>query len=73
MRDPVATIRAAYERMDREFTDDYAELIREYLAKKPRSKAGAHRYTPEEWGFELGAMREEARPYTDHFKVELED
>lgn len=70
--DPVAAIGAAYEQMDRRFTDDHARAILEYLANKPKGKFGTHRYTPEEWGFSAAALHENLAPYIDHFAVELE-
>ena len=73
MRDPVATLRAAYARMGRAFGAEHAERVKSYLASKPKGKFGAHRYTPEEWGFEAGALRARLAPYVDRFGVELEE
>jgi hypothetical protein len=73
LRDPVATVRAAYEGMGREFGDAHAERITRYLAEKPRGKFGAHQYTPEDWGFDAKQLREQQAPYIEHFGVELED
>ena len=46
--------------------------ILDYLIKKPKGKFGKHRYSPEEWGFDPGMLREKMRPYTDHYGVALE-
>ena len=72
LRDPVATLRAAYARMGRPFGAEHAERIRDYLAAKPRGKFGAHRYSPEEWGFDAAALRARLAPYIERFGVELE-
>jgi hypothetical protein len=72
LRDPVSTLRAAYDRMGRRFTDEHAGAIRRYLAEKPRGKFGVHPYTPEEWGFTAPGLRESLRPYIEHFGVTLE-
>ena len=72
LRDPVATLRAAYERMGRRFSDAHAEAIRRYLAEKPKGKFGVHQYTPEEWGFTAEGLRESLAPYIAHFGVALE-
>jgi hypothetical protein len=73
LRDPVATLRAAYARMGRPFGAEHAERIRAYLAAKPQGKFGTHRYSPEEWGFEAGALRAHLAPYIERFGVELEE
>jgi Sulfotransferase family len=72
LRDPVATLRAAYERMDRRFSDEHVEAIRRYLAEKPKGKFGVHRYSPEEWGFSAAQLRRDLAPYIEHFGVALE-
>lgn len=72
MRDPVATLRAAYEKMERPFTDAHAERVRRYLAGKPKGKFGTHHYTPEEWGFTAAGLREKLAPYVERFSVAFE-
>jgi hypothetical protein len=72
MRDPVAALRAAYERMGRPFRAEHAEAIRRYLAEKPKGKFGVHQYTPEEWGFTAEGLRRSLAPYVSHFGVALE-
>jgi len=72
LRDPVATLRRAYERMGRRFTGEHAEAIRRYLAEKPKGKFGVHPYTPEEWGFTAEGLRQSLAPYVSHFGVALE-
>lgn len=72
MRDPVATLRAAYEAMERAFTAEHAARIERYLAEKPRAKFGTHRYTAEEWGYDANDVRERLAPYIDYFGIALE-
>jgi hypothetical protein len=72
LRDPVATLRVAYERMGRRFSPEHAEAIRRYLAEKPKGKFGVHQYTPEEWGFTVEGLRRSLAPYVSHFGVALE-
>lgn len=72
LKDPVGTLRAAYAGMQRELTDEHAERIRAYLAEKPKGKFGAHRYAPQEWGFQAGELRERMGPYIEYFGVALE-
>jgi hypothetical protein len=72
MADPVAAVEKLYGQMGRTFLAEHADAIRRYLAAKPRGKFGTHRYSPEEWGFDPGALRERMRPYTDYYGIELE-
>ena len=69
MSDPVATLRAAYARMGRDFTDDHATAVLDYLAHKPKGKFGVHRYQPEDWGYTAESLRTAMAPYIDHFGV----
>ena len=72
MGDPVSTLRAAYARMGRDFTDDHAAAVLDYLAHKPKGKFGVHRYQPEDWGFTAESLREAMARYIDHFGVTSE-
>ena len=69
MSDPAATLRAAYARMGRDFTDDHATAVLDYLAHKPKGKFGVHRYQPEDWGFTAESLRSALAPYIDHYGV----
>ena len=72
MSDPLSTLRAAYARMGRDFTDNHAAAVLDYLAHKPKGKFGVHRYQPEDWGFTAESLREAMAPYIDHFNVTRE-
>lgn len=73
MRDPVAGIQRAYEKMGRPFDDGHAQRIRDYLDAKPRGKFGKHAHTPEEWGFTKEGIRAQTRGYVEAFGVEIEE
>jgi len=72
LRDPVATLSKAYQRMGRRFSDEHAEAIRRYLAEKPKGKFGVHQYSPEDWGMSAAELRKDLAPYIAHFGVVLE-
>ena len=72
MSDPAATLRAAYAQMGRDFTDDHAAAVLDYLAHKPKGKFGVHRYRPEDWGFTAAGLRSALAPYIDHYGVARE-
>ena len=69
LSDPVATLRAAYATMGRDFTDAHAQAVLDYLAHKPKGKFGVHRYQPEDWGFTAQGLRDTMAPYINHFNV----
>ena len=73
MSDPVATLRSAYDSMERDFTDAHADAVLDYLAHKPKGKFGVHRYQPEDWGFTADSLRSALAPYIDHYGVAPED
>jgi hypothetical protein len=72
MADPVATLRRAYARMEREFTDEHAKRVLDYLRDKPKGKFGTHRYAPEDWDFTAEKLRAQMKPYIEGFGVALE-
>ena len=72
MSDPVATLRAAYATMGRDFTGSHARAVLDYLAHKPKGKFGVHRYQPEDWGFTADGLRTAMAPYIEHFGVTRE-
>ena len=71
--DPAAAVEKLYDQMKRPFLGKHADAIRHYIEAKPKGKFGAHKYTPEEWGFDPVSIRERMRPYTDYYGVTLED
>ena len=72
MSDPVSTLRAAYAQMGRDFTDNHATAVLDYLAHKPKGKFGVHRYQPEDWGFTADSLRAALAPYIAHYGVASE-
>lgn len=72
MADPVAAIAGAYEGIGREMDPAHRAAVVEYLAAKPRGKHGAHRYEPEDWGFDPALLRRDLAPYMARFDVPVE-
>ena len=73
LRDPVGTLRAAYQRMGRELGENHARRIAAYLEAKPKGKFGQHAYAPEDWGVSTASLREQTKGYVEAFGVSLED
>ena len=61
---PVATIERVYAAAGVD-PPDIAALLSEHDAAQPRHGKGRHRYTPEEFGIDPGALRERMAFYTD--------
>lgn len=73
LRDPITTMRAAYERLGLRFGDDLPARFRAYLDARPQHKHGVHRYRPEDFGMDAADLRTRFAPYTDRYGVEPED
>ena len=61
--DPVAALARAYEHFDIPWSDEVENRMREFLAESPRGKHGSHRYELEDFGIELGQIRERFASY----------
>jgi hypothetical protein len=72
VRDPVATLRAVYDRTERDWPDRFDARITDYLAAKPRAVHGAHRYSIEEFGLDRDDLRERYESYVERFGVAAE-
>lgn len=72
MADPVATIRRAYRGLGLEFSTEFEDRIRAYLALKPRHKFGQHQYAAEDYGLTDEKIRNDFKFYTEHYGIALE-
>lgn len=72
LRDPVGAIRTAYSTLGLEFTEGFGGRIVDYLAQRPQTKHGHHRYSPTDFGFSEEQIRTTFEPYTTAFGVGLE-
>lgn len=73
MRDPLAAVRAVYDRLDMTLPAEVADRMRAYLAAKPRAKHGAHRYRLEDFGLDRARLRRGYAAYCTRFDVPAED
>ena len=72
MADPFGAIRAVYERLGLDLTDDIEQRMRTFLELNPRDRYGGHHYTFAETGLDDGLWRERSRRYQDYFDVSSE-
>ena len=73
LADPVAAISCAYDTLGLTMGAEVPDRIRAYLAARPQGHAGAHRYTPEEFGLDTSTIRADLAPYLEAFSVPTED
>jgi hypothetical protein len=72
VRDPIATIGGLYDHFGMRLGAEAERCMREYLARKPKGKHGAHRYEFEHTGFDLAAERERFKAYRERYGVPSE-
>ncbi len=72
MGDPVAAVSAAYRHLGLDFDDGHATAITTYLVQKPKGKFGAHTYDAAELDLSDEIIREQYRPYVEHYNVRSE-
>lgn len=71
--DPMATVAALYDQLDRELTPETAERMRAFLATNPGDGGGGGtRYRFADTGLDAGELRERSRPYQERFGVPSE-
>ncbi|MEO9968431.1 MAG: sulfotransferase [Hyphomonadaceae bacterium] len=51
VKDPMTQIQKIYEHFGRDYTDEAATAMKDYLTNRPREKYGKHIYSPEQFGF----------------------
>jgi hypothetical protein len=72
LRDPFATIRGVYARLDRELTPATEQRMRDHLAAHP-GDGGAGRYTWADTGLDAAEVRERVSAYQDRYGVPTEN
>ena len=69
--DPVATLARAYGALGLPWTSEAEARMRAFVAENPRGKHGAHTYTLDDFGLQLGEVRERFGAYCDAYDVPL--
>jgi hypothetical protein len=71
VEDPVAALRRAYDQFDMDWTSEAESRMRAFLADNPRGKHGAHKYTLDDFGLQLGEIRDRFDAYCRAYDVPL--
>ena len=69
LREPMAVVRAIYERLDIELSDAAEKAMQAFLAANPQEKHGGHNYSFADTGLEAGRLRERTRAYQEFFDI----
>lgn len=72
MRNPVASLRATYERLDLDWPSGHDAVITAYLAAKPQGKHGEHAYSLADVGLDPESVASDFARYTTHYGIEPE-
>jgi hypothetical protein len=73
MADPFTTIRAIYDRLGLELTNESEQRMRAFLAENTTEKHGGHQYTFADTELDIGEWRERTRRYQQYFDVPAEN
>jgi hypothetical protein len=68
-KDPFPTLERLYDFLGEELTDEARARMKAWRDSTPKDKHGAHEYHPEEYGLDVGQLRERFRFYSDRFGV----
>jgi len=68
-KDPFPTLERLYDFLGEEFTDEARARMKAWRDSTPKDKHGAHEYHPEEYGLDVGQLRDRFRFYSDRFGV----
>ena len=69
--DPVAALQRAYDTLGLEWSSEAQSKMHTFISDNPRGKHGAHRYTLEDFGLQLGEIRERFGAYCEAYDVPL--
>jgi hypothetical protein len=71
--DPFAAVERIYDQFGMELSDEALARMRAFYATSPHEGPGGHSYRFADTGLDVGALRERARRYQEHFDVPSED
>jgi Sulfotransferase family len=69
MADPVGTLRGLYERLSLDWPGGHEEVVKGYLATKPKDKHGAHVYSLHDVGLDPDSVRQSFGRYVSHYGI----
>jgi Sulfotransferase family len=69
MANPVSALHKCYEQLELEWPRGHDQVVRAYLAAKPKGKHGAHAYTFDDVGLDETHVRETFANYVGHYGI----
>lgn len=67
VRDPIAMVRAIYDKFDLDLTPEFESRMATYLAQNRQGKHGRHKYSNAEYGLTPEKLYARYKPYYDHY------
>jgi hypothetical protein len=71
--DPLATVEGLYSSLGLNVSGQFADRIRNLTSVEPTGGYGINRYTPQDYGIDLAAERQNFADYTEYFGIRLEN
>jgi hypothetical protein len=71
--DPIGIVQKIYQKFDLEYTAEFEEGMIAYLKNNKQGKYGRHKYSLEEYGFNVIDIYEESKDYMDHYGFGIPD
>jgi hypothetical protein len=72
MHDPVGTVGKIHGFFGMDFDEAARAAVQRWVVENPQDKHGRHRYQPQDFGLDAGALRERFSFYTERFGVAAE-
>ncbi len=69
--DPMAMVKRIYERFSLEYTEEFEDRMKVYLANNKQGKYGRHKYSLEEYGFDGESLYQEYKDYMEHYGFDI--
>ena len=69
MSDPIGALHGLYEQLDFEWPSNHEQVVKRYLAAKPKDKHGAHAYSLPDVGLDPASVRRSFERYVSHYAI----
>jgi hypothetical protein len=71
--EPIATVKSVYQKFGLEYTEEFEQRMKVYLANNKQGKYGRHKYSLEEYELKAESIYQEYRNYMEHFGFGISD
>ena len=71
--DPITIVKKIYEKFHIRYTGEFEQRMKVYLEDNKQGKYGRHKYSLEEYGFDVQSLYQEFKEYMDHYGYGIPD